>query len=1176
MNNPKSIQEILILVMRVTFTQLLIMIAMSTLVFAADLKGQEILDRKISLAVDNQEIRSVLRELERQAAVHFTYQSRQIHSSRKITLEVEEIALKNVLQEMFSPEVKFEVVGDEIVLKPAPKEQALVAYDSPFFIYELTVSGVVTDDKGSTLPGVNIIEKGTTNGTTSDANGKFSLSVADENSILVFSFIGFQSQEVPVGSNTVLNVSLQPDVKSLDEVVVIAYGTRSKKDLTGAVSYIGTEEISRSVALSPQNAMRGTMPGVFVSAQSGDPNARPIVRVRGVSTFSADSDPLYVVDGVPINDYGDEPTFHDPQKITDIRGSQNIFNLINPNDIASISVLKDASSAAAYGTRAANGVVLITTKKGGEGKLRVNVSASAGITNVQKKLDILDTEGYVEFVTRTHENDPVWINPFGPGVTDNDRAIYTLFQPDSAGYLGNSPTYDWQDAVINKNGRIEDYNFSVSGGNANANYYFGGGYAYQESNVKFNNQKRYSATVRTEFKIGKIFEVGQTLRLGVTDLLDNRDNTGVPINLYNVAFRTAPFQPIYDPAGRRGYQETDATRFATGAQNWVAMGGAFTNSENTTVKMLGNVYGAIKPFKGFKITGTVGVDYFTNRREGWSLGDTQYFIGGGSSTGENTYGVVDLSNFTLIKRLTAEYDFLTNGHSFNIYAHAESQQFGFESIDSRRGNIQETDDPDNFILTGNISTSSYFEDRAWINYLGRVSYKYNDKYYVDVTVLRQASSILAPDHRWGYFPSVAVAWRISQENFMANQNFFDDLKLKAGAGELGNSAITPFQYQSLIETRYPSYLTGNNNVTIGSFVQNFPNVELGWERLLSYNVGFESIIKGNFAFSAEYYYKETKDVLQRYALPSTTGFTSDPFKNIGAVTNQGVELALGYEKTFGEVNLRASVNFTTNNNKITQLDGNLPYNIANVGFVVLNDPFNSIYGFKTAGVIKTQEELDAYKDEYGDSEYVSQLQLGDLMYRDVAGAPTADDVEAGRRNNPNPDGKIDAFDGTVRIGRTTPGHYYGINLGADFKAFDISILFQGVGDVQRENVLRREGLYAGGYNNKLREVLDSWTPENADSDLPRINTAPGSASAANNGRFSDRWVEDAGFLRLANVQIGYNFSKTLLAGSNIFNTARLFVSASNLFTITNYTGYDPENDLVPPARIVMAGINLGF
>jgi TonB-linked SusC/RagA family outer membrane protein len=567
----------------------------------------------------------------------------------------------------------------------------------------------------------------------------------------------------------------------------------------------------------------------------------------------------------------------------------------------------------------------------------------------------------------------------------------------------------------------------------------------------------------------------------------------------------------------------------------------------------------------------VGTDYFTGRRVAWSKKEDRFFNGLDQTSG-NRIQEVNSVNFMLTKRLSAEYNLIIGNHSINLYAHAEDQAGRWSASDASRAGITDVDDPDLFTIAGqNADATTWKDQNAFINYLGRLSYKYLDKYYLDVTALRQGTSVFSPNGKqWGTFPSASAAWRISKEKFF-KQLPFDDLKIKAGVGQLGNSDAQGWQYLSLVNNTFASYQIGGVPF-IGAFLSNYPNANLTWEKITTYNAGFEGTFKKNLNFSFEYYKRLTDDILQPYSLPATAGVSTSPFKNIGSAQNTGIELTLGYQNKIKDFNYNVGFNITTTSNKVTKLDGNNPVGTP-AGFVVLGDPINSIYGYKSDGVIKTQAQLDAYKAKFTGSPLVSQLQLGDLMYKDIGGAPTAEDIKAGRRISSARDGKIDGYDANGRIGKTIPGFFYGINLGGDYKGFDFSILLQGVGDVQRVNGIE---IQSRSYDlgNRLKSALDYWSPTNTNSNNPRAIGY--GASANNNGNFSDRFVESGAFMRFANLQIGYTLPKSLLNKIPGVGNIRVFVSGSNLFVITKYKGFDPENDVLPPPRTILGGINISL
>jgi TonB-linked SusC/RagA family outer membrane protein len=1159
--------------MKITFSQLLIAITLSGISYAKTTDAQAILDKKITVDVSNVPLESALKALENIKDVKFIYNQTLVEGRKNVTIHAKEEKLSELLNKLCKlTGLTYEVLNNNILLElPAKTKTPAEVNNNTLneYIVPVSVSGTVTDEKGDPIPGANVKLKGTTIGTVTDPDGKYKISIESANvtnGTLVFSFVGYETLEVPINGRAAINVQLIGNSKSLNEVIVVAYGTTTKKDLTGAVSSISAADIEKTISSTPQAALQGRAPGVLVTTGGGDANSAPTVRIRGVTTFSGQSaDPLYVVDGVVINDYGSKTTFSVPQqKANDIKGSQNIYNLINPDDIESISVLKDASSAAAYGSRAANGVILITTKKGREGKAKVTLSAQYGISNVPKTLSVLNTQQYVAIENEAHVGDPNW----WPSASAS--AVYNVYNPSNPAYLGNSPTYDWQKAIEKKNAPYADYNLTVSGGSANSSYFVSGGYADQQSDLKFNEQKRYTFSTKTNFKLSNFFEVGQTLRIAYTDLNDQRNTTGNQADLYNTR-RIKPWQPIYDAHGYDGFAKALPNTYGGVSQNFLAIPSTVHQSFGT-FKALGNGYATLTPVKNLHITGTVGIDYTTLRRLSLSTDSSALFNGNGSSTG-NEIGDLNSANFTLTKRLNATYGIKFGKHSIDLYAHAEEEQFNYHYTIADQAGITGVSDPYFFEANGGKTSTGITgkDNEAHIGYLGRVNYKYADKYYLDVTVLRQGSSKFNPDgYQWGTFPSVAAAWRISSENFMKNSPF-DDLKIKGGIGQLGNDDVLAFQYLSLVQNQYGQYLLNGTPVT-GAFLSNYPNSTLTWERLTTYNVGFEGSFKNVLSFSAEYYDRETSKILQQYSLPSSTGLSTNPYKNIGDVSNQGIELTANYHNKVGEFRYNVGFNFTTVNNKVTKLDNNLAVSTPG-GFVVLGDPINSIYGYKSAGVIKTQAQLQAYQAKYTGSQYVGSLQVGDLMYQDIASAPTAADIAAGRQYHPGGDGKLDSYDGLVKLGKTIPGYFYGINLGADYKNFDLSVLFSGVGDVQKVNTIKEDGT-TFGLQNQLTSVLDHWSTSNANSNNPRAIGYGGSQS--NNTLFLNRFVESAAYLRLSNVQLGYTLPQKLFEKNHLFSRLRVYLSGSNLFVITKYTGYDPENDLIPPARTILAGANLSF
>lgn len=1078
------------------------------------------------------------------------------------------------------------------------------------------VTGKVTDESdGTGLPGVSILVKGTGKGTVSDSNGNYSID-ASADDILVYSFIGYNVKEELVGQRKVMNIALVPSITSLSEIVVIGYGEREKKDLTGSISAVSSKELEKSISVTPELAMQGRMTGVFVSSPGGNPNARPVVRVRGQSTFR-NADPLFVVDGVPIIEFGSTGFGVEG----DIRGNINVLATINPGDIESISVLKDAAASAIYGARAANGVVLITTKRGKKGEPTVEFNASRGVQSLPNKYEVLNTAEFTSIYQEMFDNDYLYrtqqapnADPANPYIWDvPGREYLNVFNPASAdpyyGYLGNSPTYDWQSELINKGSVVEDYSARVSGGTESSSYYIGGGYSRTESPLIQNYLERYSLTANVRTNISKKIETGVLYRVSYTDALDNTSG-----NLEGAA-RVSPWQPIYDPNDPTGFARStdiafvenpdfDLSLASPGAAQIPVAGSdqlrpwgnesnqnyfgqmAYRRTDYQMLKNFGTGYLQVEPVTGFKIKGSLSVDWLDNRRNDWDH-TTQSVrfsetpgnpYAGQDGTAVGTYRERHTRNVSLLSDLTLSYSKSFNDHKFDVLVSASNQDFKYEFISGQS--------PQQFAeeryrgIGGDQrwnSTLTLRSERAIQGYVGRVSYSYADKYFVDASIRRDGSSDYPEDYRWGTFPGVSAAWRISNENFFQqNVSFMDDLKLRVGYGSLGNTfsggvGFAPFVYLSTVGLS-PDYSvgsgpggTGVGTQVPGAFLPQIPNRTLTWETAKTFNAALDgSTLNGNLTFTVEYYNKTTEGIQQSVSLPLSSGVSNTIDINVATVRNSGVELELGYGRTFGDLKLNLGGNFTTVRNRVIALYRNTP--IFGNGLEI-GQPVGYIYGYKVGGVFQSQEEIDQWRANYTDLQGANQ-QPGDMWFQDVYGNPTAE--EQFRSNTP--DGLVNQNDRT-NIGKTIPGFFYGANINANYKNFDLSVFFQGVGDVYKYNAPRNGGEQMDGTGlNFWTSTRDRWTPENPSSTMPRAVFGDPNG----NNRFSDRWVEKASFMRLKNVQLGYTLPAKVLESLKVVKTFRIYVSGTNLFTITNWTGLDPENDFVPPTRVLSMGVNASF
>ena len=1038
-----------------------------------------------------------------------------------------------------------------------------------FFQSELKVTGTVKSAKGESMPGVNVILKGTTNGTTTDGDGKYAITVPEADAVLVFSFIGHISQEVVPGGRSVVDVVLDEDVTTLDEVVVVGYGTRAKKDVTTSISTLTSDKISKRVTSSPELLMQGQMSGVQVIGNQGNPNARPIVRIRGTNTWGI-TDPLYVIDGIPVKEYG---AGIEGQADQWVRGYMNIMSMIDPNDIESISVLKDASAGAIYGVRAANGVVLITTKKGKKGAPTITYSQRYAVQNVTKKLDLLNTQQYADFTNALYASDP---NSAG----SRDQLNY-VFDPNDPGYLGNSPTYDWQSVVRQKNAVVQDYSVNVSGGTDRADYFLSFGYADQEGTNIQNRMKRYSGSFKLNVNVTDFLRAGINYRLS-SQSGDNFSRSPIDIALM------PPWQPIYDPNGINGYAPAvngfDDNGVWTGSKKYGNTTGrndpAFLSLRNDVISSLrnmGNAYLELEPLKGLKFRGTINIDKFDNNsRVGTQYAASHFSTDGGDPTargGKSSLGDYErriIDNYNIIKELTASYTKSFGNHNIDVLVNTMAQSYYVDNLNAYTVYVTTTD-PNLIGLGGDNQYTSVNSSKipgALKGSLIRASYNYASKYYVDLTVRRDGSSRFAPENRYGIFPAVSAAWRLTTERFVENLTWLSDLKIRAGWGKLGNQEVKDMAFLSAIRTQ-PTYTFGNNPSNVGrgypsssATVFGMPNRDLSWEETATINVGVDAILANGLNLSVEYYDKMTDGILQTLTLPPSVGLIEKPVGNVAKVRNSGFEVNANYNRTFGELNFSIGGNFTSVRNRVVNLYGGIPMGNIEEGY-----PLFYIKGYQLDGTFQSDAEVASWLATHNDLSYQNpNIRPGDFYFKDLRGAPAS--LE--EFYSDGPDGVIDAYD-EVMIGKTIPGYFYGFNVNLEYKGFDFNATFTGVGDVQKVNSIKTSlvNIYAEG-SNHTTDALNYWTPSNTDTSLPRLIWA----DPASNARFSDYWIEDADYLRLANTQIGYTLPD--IGIKNVLKSARIYVGCSNPFTITSFNGFDPEDENNPAPFIKYIGLNARF
>jgi TonB-dependent starch-binding outer membrane protein SusC len=959
---------------------------------------------------------------------------------------------------------------------------------------EKKVSGKVTDESGAPLDNVSVTVKGQTQGTVTDASGSYSLNVPGDNTVLVFSYAGYVSQEVNTSGKTSINLQLIPDTKKagLEEVVVVGYGTQKKRDLTGSVGSISLKDFANKPFTSPDQILTGRIAGVNITNRSGDPGAPIEVRIRGIGT-AGNNQPLWIIDGVPVAT--------NTTTITVNTGSQteaNPLSGINPSDIESIDVLKDASATAIYGARANNGVILVTTKRGKMGAAKLSYDGYVGVQSVPKNklFEVLNTDDYIKFQKDGMGND------------------FSAF--------AGKPTVDWQDLVF-KTGIGTTHNLTLSGGSQNATYSFGAGYFKQEGIQIAQDFTRYSGKATSDVKVGKYIKFGESLLLSRTERQTQSEDFS---NAGSGAARNAPFFQPYTATGGYNPANPTTTGGAT-AQNFLWNADPNVGYTKTMHnKILGNLYGEIEPIKGLKYKASLGLDY--NEVTGLFYQNAVDFSGISSP---RTAIIVNEQpkEATLTLTHTLTYD-KTFGKS-KITALVGYEQTSYLL---RRLRVQGNGlfNPPLGLAGGSAAFGSSETADRWNiqGKLARIFYSYDNRYLVTATVREDKSSRFAAANNTGVFPSFSLGWRLSEEKFLKKSELFDDLKIRGGWGQSGNQFTgTNFSYLPALSS-FVKYVVGSGQTIVTGYAPVlFANPDLKWETAIQTNIGIDfTMLKYKLSGSIDYFSRTTKDLLISVPVALTTGFYQFADLNSGTLTNKGIEFTANYRDKIGDFGYNIGGNFTYVKNEFTKLPDGIDYIQLNDKRISLGRPLGYFYGFKTEGIYQTDAEVpatDGYKD----------AKAGDLKFADING-----------------DKKLTDDDRTF-LGSPIPKFFYGITLGADYKLFDLSIVLQGVGNYSVYNGPRAGLESMTNSDNQSTAVLNRWTPTNKSNTMPRAN----SGYNTNNG-FTDRFLENAAFLRVKNLQLGYNIKSISAATNGIISYARFYIGVSNLFTFTKYKGYDPE------------------
>jgi TonB-linked SusC/RagA family outer membrane protein len=960
-----------------------------------------------------------------------------------------------------------------------------------------SVSGTVSDEKGEGLPGVGVVVKGTTVGTTTDVEGKFTLALPENAAVLVLSSVGMKSMEVEIGSKTTFEISMMPDERALDEVVVVGYGTTKKSDITGAVASVKAEQITKIATVNPLQGIQGRVPGVNIVSQSGEPGAAVRVRIRGVGTIN-NSDPLYVVDGFQTGD----------------------ISFLAPGDIASMEILKDASATAIYGSRGANGVILISTKRGKSGAPKISFDAYAGVQKAWNKVDVLNASQYATLRLESYANDGT--------VLPQDGALYQTLNRFAQ---SNDPGTNWQDEVM-QTGIMQNYSLNVMGGTDKHRYSLTGTYFDQQGIVKNSPVKKLFLRFNNDFYVTKWLDAGISAAYANTDKTQYvGDQYG---GVLTSALSVSPLAKAWDPAtnfwGKRPVAEG-------GAYNPARIVYEYKNNKAYQTLVNSNFFLDAKIAKGLSFRTQFGVNWLTTHDKRYL---PQYYLANDDQRQHSSLreGRGEQLGWVWTNYLT--YTKEIGKHSFTAMAGFENQRTTFS--DMRMTVLDVPNDKSQWYLSATKSTDYLLEtaqsDESLQSYFGRVNYNFDERLLLTATLRRDGSSRFLPDNRWGTFPSFALGYNLAEENFIKSISAISQLKLRAGWGQVGNQ-------NSAANYGYVTTVSGNNMYVFGDTpVQGFAptvasNPGLKWETTTSSNFGIDAgFFSNRLSLTADYFIKNTSDMIVRVPIPVFAG-VGPPYVNAGSMKNKGVELALNYRSSVKDFTYDIGINATKIINRVTDLGGGEPIaggDVTGLGQTTRTEVGREIavyYGLRTDGIFRTQADLDAYSRE--GVAIQPNAKVGDVKFVDL-----------------NNDGVIDNNDRTY-LGSATPSLSFGFNANLGYKGFDLSFFLQGVTGVELVNGLGHWMNNANGMFNSVASRFDRWTPENPNTDQPRMTQL----NPNNNDQFSDRFVSSGNYMRLRNLTLGYTLPKTVTSKVGMSNL-RVYIAADNLLTFTKYKGMDPE------------------
>lgn len=1011
------------------------------------------------------------------------------------------------------------------------------------------VSGIVTAaEDGLPLPGVTLTVKGMTSvGAITDGIGKFAIKVP-QGKKLTFSYIGYKEQEIEIKGDIVLTIVMESNSNVLDEIVAIGYGSMKKSDLTGAVSSIKSDQLQRTPASGLDQALQGRAAGLTVNANSGQPGASAVVRIRGIGTVNGSS-PIYVVDGMILDN----------------------ISFLSPNDIESTEILKDASSTAIYGSRGANGVILVTTKKGKEGKSNISFNMFSGMQNRWNKLDLMKRDEFVSTIIDLNNLNSEknyfrnygfnkWLSAYRLGKSPYFPSVLTTTNP--TGYDYSQVETDWQDEVFNDNAPIQNYHLSFDGGTEKDKYAFSVGYFTQDGTIIGSNYERLTMRLNTSHKIRSWLTIGENLSfMNSTGRNAMNNNSSPGASILSAALAMAPWDPTHYGAGATNLNGKDLSGQIAASSNFRNVTNPYSmvensHPENKVERWVGDVFMEIKPIKNLLFRSALSMDLSNNRDK---LFKEAYEYSSYDKSDKNFLSSSISRYSTMILENTLTYNKNMGLHSMTAMVGQTSEEYNYYSVGGAGASILNPTE-NNWYLAQTTEDRTFASDGVsrsrMFSLLGRMHYTYNSRYMVTLNFRADASSKF-PENLWGYFPSTAVAWRISEEDWMKGIDNLDYMKVRVGWGQIGNDKINNDSFTPKIFNSGPTfvdYVLGSTQALAnGATMLTLVNKGGKWETTEQVNGGVDfGFFKGLLNGSVDLFQRDTKEMLLSVKAPAQVGNRYDPVANVGTVRNQGIELTLDHQNKIGKLNYTLNGNVSFIKNELTSLNGGDRV----YGDRAISDEGYGLYtfwGYQYEGIYQSDAEALLHLTDYTAS--TIPYHAGDAKFKDL-----------------NADGIIDDKDKSD-IGNPFPWLTYGFNMGADYKGFDVQVFFQGVFGSEIYNAVRERTEGTGNeatLSTTMRNVWTQSTPE---------GTIPNPYGSSLNMSTSSRFVESGAYLRLKNLQIGYTIPKRITSKLTI-NRCRVYLSANNLLTLTKYTGYDPEVGSgvdygnYPQSRTLSVGINL--